>query len=96
MNPFYDLVPGDSMDVVFPKGFTIEFTKHVCDNGEWKDVTMAKECIRMHSWYWDDDDHRCLDHYFYAEGEDTWFAKMYYLTAESRKKVMQFVNENYK
>ena len=50
----------------------------------------------MNSWYWDDDDHCCLDHYFYGIDEDNHFAKLYDLTQESIDKVMRFINDNYR
>ena len=98
MNPLYDLRPGDSMDVMFPEGFTLEYTKSVYNDIDkcWCEVTFAKVCERMNSWYWDDDDHCCLDHYFYAVDEDNHFAKLYDLTQESIDKVMRFINDNYR
>lgn len=98
MNPLYDLRPGDSMDVMFPEGFTLEYTKSIYNDTDncWCQITFAKVCERMNSWYWDDDDHCCLDHYFYEVDADHHFAKMYDLTQESVDKVMRFINENYK
>lgn len=98
MNPLYDLRPGDSMDVIFPEGFTLEYTKSVYDDIAkcWCQMTFAKVCERMNSWYWDEDDHCCLDHYFYEVDADQHFAKMYDLTQESVDKVMRFINDNYR
>lgn len=98
MNPLYDLRPGDSTDVIFPEGFTLEYTKSIYDdtNKCWCQVTFAKVCERMNSWYWDEDDHCCLDHYFYEADTDHHFAKLYDLTKESIDKVMRFINENYR
>lgn len=96
MNPFYDLHPGQSFDVIFPEGFTLEYTHSVYINGDLVKITTAVICERMNSWYWDDDDHCCLDHYFYGVGADNHFAKFYNLTEASRDKVLKFVSENYK
>ena len=98
MNPLYDLRPGDSMDVMFPEGFTLEYKKSIYNDTDkcWCQVTFAKVCERMNSWYWDDDDHCCLDHYFYGIDEDNHFAKLYDLTQESIDKVMRFINDNYR
>jgi hypothetical protein len=98
MNPLYDLRPGDSMDVIFPEGFTLEYTKSVYNDIDkyWCQVSFTKVCERMNSWYWDDDDHCCLDHYFYETGANHHFAKLHDLTKESIDKVMRFINENYR
>ena len=81
--------PGDSYTVIFPENFELEYKNF---QGELTKFT----CSMMHAWYWDDDDHCCLDHYFYAVDEDNHFAKLYDLTQESIDKVMKFINENYK
>ena len=98
MNPLYDLRPGDSMDIMFLEGFTLEYIRRVYNDTDkcWCQVTFAKVCERMNSWYWDEDDHCCLDHYFYEVDEDNHFAKLYDLTQESIDKVMRFINDNYR
>jgi hypothetical protein len=79
---------GDSYTVIFPENFELEYKNF---QGELIKFT----CSRMHAWYWDDDDHRCLDKYFYEVGGTGWVSKWWHLTEESRKKVQDFLENNY-
>jgi hypothetical protein len=87
MRTYYDAInamcPGDSLDVTFPTDFVLEYNMR----GE----TVSFVCVRMIAWYWDDDDHRCLDKYFHEEGKHTWTCKDYYLTKESMQKVDEYL-----
>lgn len=76
--------PGDSIDVTFPIGFEVSYKRR--RDGE---ITTT-ELARMNAYYWDDDDHRTKDYYFYDE-EGNRFAKQYDLTDESREKVWEFI-----
>lgn len=98
MKYILDLCPGDSMDIRFPEGFTVDYETSILEDGEFIKKIETSVCTRMHAYFWDDDDHRCLDFYFYNDNisNSSWFAKQYYLTPESWKKVEEFVKDNYK
>ena len=104
MRSVLNVHPGESVDVIFPEGFTVEYNKIVWDGMvPRRTVAYATVCTRMNAYYWDDDDHRCLDFYFYNDNEETksplgvsHFAKLWDLTPESQKKVEEFVKANYK
>lgn len=90
----YDMRRGDSLEVVFPEGFELSYT-----------IGVDKEvrtfiCVNMHAYYWDEDDHCCLDKYFYGarkdEGIHNWTCKYYALTPESKKKLNDYLANNYK
>lgn len=86
------MCPGDSLDVHFPEGFELEYKKW--QNGAYQIVKFV--CVRMNAWYWDDDDHCCLDKYFYAPNtnNDPWHShicKMRDLTDESYAKVSEYL-----
>ena len=90
-----DMRRGDSLDVVFPEGFEISY-KLYTDN---EPKTFI--CVSMNAYYWDEDDHRCLDKYFYGvKKEDdpfyNWTCKEHALTPESRKKLYNYLSNNYK
>lgn len=99
MENLLNICPGDLVDVIFPEGFTLEYKEtELTEDRKLKSVVRSSVCTRMVAYYWDDDDHRCLDFYFYNDNipNSNWFAKQYYLTPESRKKVEEFVRSNYK
>ncbi len=98
MRQTLNLRPGDSVDIIFPEGFTVEYTKtEKLSNGSWGPVIHSSICTRMNAYYWDEDDHYCVDYYFYNDNIDRrHFAKDYNLTQESFKKVSDFVKQNYK
>lgn len=103
MRSVLNVYPGESVDVVFPEGFTVEYNKIVWEGNTPKRIIGATVCTRMNAYYWDDDDHRCLDFYFYNDNEESkgplgvsHFAKFWDLTPESRNKVEEFVKSNYK
>lgn len=82
-----DMRPGDSINVKFPEGFTIEYEKTKLVDDKWVKVIETSPCTRMNVYYWDDDDHCCKDYYFY-NGENTgWFCKGRSLTKESWEKI---------
>lgn len=103
MRSALNIYPGESVDVIFPEGFTVEYNKIVWEGNTPKRIIGATVCTRMNAYYWDDDDHRCLDFYFYNDNEESkgslgfsHFAKFWDLTPESRNKVEEFVKSNYK
>lgn len=103
MRSVLNVHPGESVDVVFPEGFTVEYDKTVWEGNTPKRIIFATVCTRMTAYYWDDDDHRCLDFYFYNDNEEpkelsgvSHFAKLWDLTEESQNKVEEFVKANYK
>ena len=103
MNSVLNVYPGESVDVLFPEGFTVEYNKVVWEGDTSKRIIFATVCTRMNAYYWDDDDHCCLDFYFYNDNEEakgpfgiSHFAKLYDLIPESRAKVEEFVKANYK
>lgn len=87
MKTYYDVIdnmgPGDNLDVIFPEGFVLEYER--------RGDVQSFVCVRMNAWYWDDDDHCCLDKYFYEEGKHSWICKDYYLTKESMQKVDEYL-----
>ena len=104
MRSVLNVHPGDSVDVKFPEGFELEYKRAVMDeNGDIIQCIFASICTRMNAYYWDNDDHRRLDFYFYNDNEESegilgvsHFAKFRDLTPDSRKKVEEFVRSNYK
>lgn len=83
--------PGDSIDVFFPQGFNVVYTRRERQSdGAWSDVEHSEELVRMNAYYWDDDDHRTKDYYFY-DAQGNRFAKMFDLTSDSREKVWNFI-----
>ena len=104
MRSVLNVYPGESVNVIFPEGFELEYKKAVMDeNGNFIQCIFASICTRMRAYYWDDDDHRCLDFYFYNDNEESkgflgisHFCKFWDLTPESQKKVEEFVKANYK
>lgn len=93
MATFYDvekllnMTTGSSFEIDFPENFELEYT-HGCGGNK---ETVKFICSSMHAWYWDDDDHCCLDYYFNEPGKDNWTCKLYYLTPESREKVADYI-----
>lgn len=93
----YDVFPGESLDIFFPEGFELSYVSHRW--GE-KDEVKTFICERVNVYYWDDDDHRCKDLYFYEANTNndpwhTWTCKEYSLTPESRKKLTDYLANNY-
>lgn len=92
-----DVYPGESVDVYFPEGFELEC--HLYRGGEAKLVKF--NCAKLNVYYWDDDDHRCIDYYYYeseddykARYNDKWYShicKDSDLTKESRAKVEEYL-----
>lgn len=98
MRATLDLRPGDSVNVYFPEGFTIDYETSVLDNGKFVKKIETAVCTRMNAYYWDEDDHCCLDFYFHNDNipGKGWFCKIRHLTQESYNKVSKYVRENYK
>ena len=85
------MLPGDSINVFFPQGFKVAYTKtEFRADGSLGKVVRYEELARMNAYYWDDDDHRTKDYYFY-DAQGNRFAKQYDLTDESLKKVWEFI-----
>lgn len=97
LNSILNVYPGDSLDIIFPDNFILDYVKTVMDeNGDFIQCVFSTECVRMHTYYWDEDDHKCIDYYFYNNNDGNWFAKYYGLTDESRQKVYEYIKTNYK
>lgn len=98
MRATLNLYPGDSVDIHFPEGFTVDYETSVLDNGKFVKNIETAVCTRMNAYYWDEDDHRCLDFYFHNDNipGKGWFCKERHLTQESYNKVSDYVRENYK
>ena len=83
--------------IYFPEGFELEC--HLYRGGEAKLVKF--NCAKLNVYYWDDDDHRCIDYYYYeseddykARYNDKWYShicKDSDLTKESRAKVEEYL-----
>lgn len=91
MRHILNIQPGDTFDVFFPDGFKVEYHKNIFDG-----KIYTTEVKRMLVYYWDEDDHRIDDYYFFNEDDKIYFAKFWRLTSESRKKVVNFIKNNYK
>lgn len=104
MRSVLNVHPGESVDVIFPEKFILDYEQTVMtEDGEIIKCVFSSPCTHMSAYYWDDDDHRCLDFYFYNDNEESkgplgvsYFAKLWDLTPESRNKVEKFVKANYK
>lgn len=91
-----DIYPGESITVNFPEDFELEC--RVYNNG--KEGYRKFICTKLNVYYWDDDDHRIVDYYFY-ESEESYksFRGGWYrhtckdgdLTKESREKVEDYL-----
>lgn len=91
-----NITPGDSLDVFFPGGMEIVFERRFWRDGEFVIDTFTSTVDRMNAYYWDEDDHKKLDFYFYETGIPYWAAKWWDLTEASQKKVLEFIQKNYK
>lgn len=91
-----NITPGDSLDVFFPGGMEIVFERRFWRDGEFVIDTFTSTVDRMNAYYWDEDDHKKLDFYFYETGIPYWVAKWWDLTEASQKKVLEFIQKNYK
>ena len=91
--PIYEQIanmrPGDSINVKFPEGFELEYTRWT-PGGE---KLIKFNCSELKVWYWDEDDHRCKDYYYYPSGDgvNNWACKQRSLTEESQKKVWEYL-----
>lgn len=85
------MIPGDSINVFFPQGFKVVYTKtEFRADGTLGKVVRSEDLARMNAWYWDEEDHCTLDYYFY-DADNNRFAKNNDLTDESREKVWEFL-----
>lgn len=92
-----NVTPGDSIDIFFPGGLTIEYERRFWDGDDFVTKTFSMSVNRMNAYYWDEDDHCILDIYFYEDDKDPyWVAKWWDLTEESQKKVLEFIQKNHK
>lgn len=93
--PIYEQIanmrPGDSIDVNFPEGFTIEYEKAQLVDGEWVKVIKKSSCAQMNVYYWDADDHCCKDYYFYNGEYGIWLCKGHSITKESWEKINAYL-----
>lgn len=90
-----DIDPGQTITVYFPEDFELECREY---NG--KEDYRKFICTKLEAYYWDDDDHRTVDYYFYESEESYksfrggWYGhtcKIYDLTKESREKVEDYL-----
>lgn len=87
--------PGDSINVLFPMGFKVVYTRtERRADGSWGKVVHSEELSRMNAWYWDEDDHCTKDYYLYDK-EGKRFAKAEDLTADSRQKMWNYIRTAY-
>ena len=92
-----NVFPGESLDIFFPEGFELSYVRRHYDR---PDETLTFICERLDVYYWDDDDHRCKDLYFYEANTTNnpfhnWTCKEYSLTPESRRKLDEYLSNNY-
>lgn len=86
-----EMQPGDSINVLFPMGFKVVYTRtEKRADGSWGKVVHSEELARMNAYYWDEYDHCTKDYYFY-DAQGNRFAKMFDLTSESIEKVWNFI-----
>lgn len=86
-----DMRPGDSIDITFPEGFTVDYTSTKLVDGKFQEVVKTSPLKRMNVWYWDEDDHCCKDYYFYNGTNGSWFAKARHITKESWEKINAYL-----
>ena len=87
-----DMRPGDSINVKFTEGFTIEYETDKLVDGKWVKVIEKSPCVRMNVYYWDEDDHCCKDYYFYNGIDCSWFCKARSVTKESWEKINAYLH----
>ena len=85
LNDIVGMRPDDSWDFVFDTPVELEYSNF------WDDNRIKFECVSVHGWYWDEDDHRTDDFYFHDASSTSWVCKEYSLTKESRQKVMEII-----
>lgn len=85
LNDIVGMRPDDSWDFVFDTPVELEYSNF------WNDTPIKFECVSVHGWYWDEDDHRTDDFYFHDASSTSWVCKEYSLTKESRQKVMEII-----
>jgi hypothetical protein len=86
----YNMRPGEGLKVYLPENFILEYEMGYGENRRKEKF----ECNRIELWYWDEDDHECLDYYFHTPGEHNWVCKLYYLTKDSYGKVMDYLRKH--
>lgn len=85
LNDIVGMSPSDSWDFVFDTPIELEYRNF------WDEKSIKFECVSVHGWYWDEDDHCTDDFYFHDAGSPNWVCKEYSLTKESRQKVMEII-----
>ena len=85
-----DMYPGDSLTIYLPEDFVLEYER---GHGEFLKKNKF-ECNMIKLWYWDDDDHQCLDYYFHTPGERRWICKLHDLTPDSFKMVKDYLRSH--
>jgi hypothetical protein len=85
--------PGDNIVITFPEGFELERY----DFEEGKKVLKKFDCTKLNVYHWDEDDHWCVDFYFYEPKETfkgsiyNWTCKMHDLSDGSKEKVKEYL-----
>lgn len=90
-----DIIPGESITINIPQGLPLEYK--AWSNGGYTIKSFV--CTKIVVYHWDDDDHWCIDWYFYdnkdhSEDAYSWTCKHYDLTKESKEKVDKYLSEN--
>ena len=85
MNDIIGMISGDSWDFVFDTPIELEFKRFG------REEPIKFECVSIHGWYWDEDDHCIADFYFHDAISSNWVCKEHSLTKESHQKVMEII-----
>ena len=85
MNDIIGMISGDSWDFVFDTPIELEFKRFG------REEPIKFECVSIHGWYWDEDDHCIADFYFHDAISSNWVCKEHSLTNESHQKVMEII-----
>lgn len=88
MNDIIGMHPGDYWDFVFDTPIELWFTRFGLEEH------VKFECVRIHGWYWDEDDHCIVNFYFHDTDSSNWVCKENSLTKESHQKVMEIIYNN--
>lgn len=92
MENIIKLQPGDSLDIIFPENFTIDYETSVVDEkGMFRKLILTSPCTGMSAKRWGVQ--KTMDFYFYNNEmpDKFWFCKWRHLTPESQEKVKEFV-----
>lgn len=88
---------GDTLTIFFPEGFELSYIRRPFNKPEEK---ISFICEYLDVYYWDEEDHRCKDLYFYEANPNNnpfhgWTCKKHSLTPESLKKLDGYLSNNY-